>query len=144
MFTLPESHIRFVAGLSNGETLVEGRGKLERVDGGLAPWHKLQAYIKENNLTINSFGLWIGDRHYNLPSMKPKFGGEIPLGYHCSRKFSADASLVGGSVEHPSIYICAEAIYEDYKVQLWIDEQDDNKVWVNLVQQNNADQEKKS
>lgn len=133
MIQLPETDSKFVAGLSNGETLVEGRGKLEKKD--LSPWHKLQKYVEENNLTINSFGIWIGDRHYNLPSMKPRFGGEIPLKYNFFRKFSADTSLMGGeSVEHPSLYVCAEAIYEDYTVQIIVDEQDNLKAWVNLVQ----------
>lgn len=127
MFTLPESHIHFVAGLSNGETLVEGRGVLEPSDK--SSWWKLQEYIKERNLTIQSFGLWTGDRHYNLPSVDPKFKGQAPISYNCFRRFGQNILMGQGNVEH---YICAEAIYEGYKLQIWIDEQDINKMWCEI------------
>ena len=129
--TLPEPNALFVAGLSNGETLVEGRGKLEKKD--TSPWHKLQSYIKENDLEIKSFGIWIGDRHFNLPAMG-RFGGEIPLEYNCFRKFSADAAIGKSSVEHHACYTYAEAIFKDYTVQLIVDEFDINKCWINYVQ----------
>ena len=127
--TIPESKIQFVCGLSNGETLVEGKGVLSKVEGEDSPWWKLQNYLKENNLTINSFNLWVGDRHYNLPSVNPKFGGETPKAYNCFRKYASDGVSGVENVEH---YICAEAIYEDFTVQLWIDEQDTNKMWCNI------------
>jgi hypothetical protein len=59
---LPESNVKFVCGLSNGESLVEGKGILAIVKGEDSPWWKLQKYLKERDLTINSFGLWTGDR----------------------------------------------------------------------------------
>jgi hypothetical protein len=34
-----------------------------------------------------------------------------------------------GNVEH---YICAEAIYEEYKLQIWIDLEDTNKMWCEI------------
>jgi len=127
---IPDSKIKFICGLSNGESLVEGKGILSNETGGDSPWWKLQKYIKDNNLTINSFGLWVGDRHYNLPSNSPKFKGEVPISYNCYRKIATDA-LSGEEVkEH---YICAEAKYPTYKVQLWIDELDDNKCWLNIL-----------
>lgn len=127
---LPESNVKFVCGLSNGESLVEGKGILAIVKGEDSPWWKLQKYIKDNSLTVNSFGLWTGDRHYNLPSKTPKFGGEIPVSYNCYRKVATD-SMVGEEIkEH---YVCAEAIYPDHKVQLWIDELDTNKMWLNFL-----------
>lgn len=119
--------VRWVAGLSNGETLVEGKGIVEEVKGEDSPWHKLQAYLKENNLTIQSFGLWADDRHFNLPSNKPKFGGQVPVGYDCHRYFASDALDGEGSSEH---YIFAEAIYPGYRVQLWVDLRDTSKSWI--------------
>lgn len=121
---------RWVAGLSNGETLVEREGIVSIVKGEDSPWWKLQKHLEVNNLTIRSFGIWVGDRHYNLPSAKPKFGGKVPIKYNCFRKVSMNI-LTGGSenVEH---YICAEAIYENMTVQLWINEIDPNKMWVNI------------
>ena len=126
---IPESKIKFICGLSNGETLIEGKGVLSKVKGGLSPWWKLQEYLKDKDLKIHSFNLWIGDRHYNLPSFKPKFGGEVPIAYNCFRKMASNVMGGDESVEH---YICAEAIYEDYKVQIWIDEVDQNKMWINI------------
>jgi hypothetical protein len=125
---IPKSNIKFVCGLSNGETLVEGRGVLEP-NGENSSWWKLQEYIKERNLSIQSFGLWTGDRHYNLPSVDPKFKGQAPVSYNCFRRFGQNILMGQGNVEH---YICAEAIYKDFTVQLWINEQDTNKSWVNI------------
>jgi len=127
---IPKSNIKFVCGLSNGETLVEGRGVLE-TNGENSSWWKLQDYIKEKNLSIQSFGLWAGDRHYNLPSVDPKFKGQAPISYNCFRRFGQNILMGQGNVEH---YICAEAIYEDFTVQLWLDEQDSSKSWVNVVE----------
>ena len=127
---LPESNVKFVCGLSNGESLVEGKGILAIVKGEDSPWWKLQKYLKERDLTINSFGLWTGDRHYNLPSKTTKFSGEIPISYNCFRKVSTDALIGGELKEH---YVCAEAIYDNYKIQLWIDELEGLKSWVNIV-----------
>ena len=136
---IPKSNVKFVCGLSNGETLVEGRGVLEP-NGENSSWWKLQEYIKERNLSIQSFGLWTGDRHYNLPSVNPKFKGQAPVSYNCFRRFSQDILMGQGSVEH---YICAEAIYEDYTAQLWVDEQDTNKSWVNIISQEEKDQKER-
>lgn len=147
---IPKSNVKFVCGLSNGETLVEGRGVLETKTsvntelehisdvfedtlpdrkGENSSWWKLQEYIKERNLTIRSFGLWTGDRHYNLPSVNPKFKGQAPISYNCFRRFGQNILMGQGNVEH---YICAEAIYEGYKLQIWIDEQDTNKMWCEI------------
>lgn len=127
---IPKSNVKFVCGLSNGETLVEGRGVLEpTTENDKSSWWKLQDYIKERNLTIQSFGLWTGDRHYNLPSVNPKFKGQAPISYNCFRRFGQNILMGQGNVEH---YICAEAIYEGYKLQIWIDEQDTNKMWCEI------------
>lgn len=117
---------RWVAGLSNGETLIEGKGICIH-DDTASSWTRLQNYLKDNKLIITSFGLWVGDRHFNLPSNKPKFGGIAPLSYNCYRTWSG---VIGGSKEE---YICAEANYMDYKVQLFIDLDDNNKSWLNVI-----------
>ena len=133
---IPESKIQFVCGLSNGESLIEGKGILSIIKGEDSPWNKLQKYIKNSNLIINSFNLWVGDRHFNLPSINPKFGGKSPVSYNCFRKLGFDA--VTGAEEIKENYICAEAIYDTYKIQIWIDEQDTNKSWINIVEVNNG------
>ena len=128
---IKESKVKWIAGLSNGETIIEGEGIASKVEGELSPWWKLQEYLKENNLTINSFYLACGGQHFNLPSVNPKFNGEKPLGYNCFRMVQTD-SLVGDNSKD-ELYICAEAIYKNYKVQLWVDEKDTRKCWVNVI-----------
>lgn len=127
---IPDSKTRFVCGLSNGEDLTEGKGILEITPGEDSPWWKLQSYIKENNLKITSFYITYGDRHFILPSISPKFGGEPPIDYNCFRRYSGDVLGTGDKYEH---YIVAEAFYPDYKVQLWVDEKGVEKSWVNII-----------
>lgn len=117
---------RWVAGLSNGETLKENEGKCY-ADQNLSSWARLQQYIKENNLAITSFGLWVGDRHFNLPSNKPKFGGVAPLSYDCHRTWE------GNMGEHGMEYIRAEAKYVGFTIQLFVDLNDTNKSWINVI-----------
>ena len=130
---IPESKIRFICGLSNGEDLVEGKGLLSIVKGEDSPWWKLQKYVKDNNLKITSFYLAYKDRHFVLPSSDPKFGGEVPIFYNCFRRFGGDVLGSGDSWEH---YCIAEAVYEDFKVQLFVDEKECEKSWVNIVMNN--------
>ena len=127
---IPESKIKFVCGLSNGEDLTEGKGILEIVSGQDSPWWKLQKYIKENNLKITSFYLSYGDKHFVLPSVSPKFGGQSPIGYNCYRRYEGDVLGSGQNYEH---YAVAEALYPTFKVQLWVDEKEGEKSWVNVV-----------
>jgi hypothetical protein len=132
---VPESKIRFICGLSNGDDLVEGKGLLSIVPGEDSPWWKLQKYVKDNNLKITSFYLAYKDRHFVLPSSDPKFGGEVPLSYNCFRRFGGDVLGSGDKWEH---YAVAEAIYEDFKVQLFVDEKECEKSWVNIVMNDNG------
>jgi len=109
--------------------MVEGKGKIEYVEGEDSSWRKLMSYVRENDITINSLGIWCGDRHFNLPSISPKFGGSAPLGYNYYRKYCGDVLGSGSDFEH---YICVEAIYDDFTVQLWVDEVDTNKSWISI------------
>ena len=136
---LPESKIKFSVGLSNGEKLIENEGILLKVEGEDSPWWKLQKYIKDNDLEIRSMSLVsktdVGNRHYNLPNEKNKFNGLVPLGFNCFRWF-ANSGLSGDeNIEH---YCVAEAIYEDFKVQVWVSELDPDKSWVNIKSTKNG------
>lgn len=141
---LPEEKVKFVVGLSNGETLTEGKGVLAK-DGTLSPWHKLQAYLKEKDLEIRSMSLYskteVGNRHYHLPNDPDKWAkfnkwkkGEVPVSYRCFRGVESD----WGKIESTSVYTCAEATYENFKVQLYVSEADPDKVWVNIINNKNG------
>ena len=130
---LPERKVKFVVGLSNGEILIEREGILSVVKGEDSPWWKLQKYIKDNDLEIRSMYLVsktkVGNRHYNLPNEKGKFKGITPSGFNCFRYYATDGLSGDANVEH---YCVAEAIYPEYRVQLWISELDPDKSWVNV------------
>lgn len=123
--TLPEPNTKWVAGLSNGETIVEGVGVAEKKKGELSPFLKLQEYIKEKSLTIQSLNIWVGGKHFNIPSANYRFDSEVPIRHNFFRRFASDAG--GENVQH---FACVEAIYPEYKLQLWVDENDTNKVWI--------------
>jgi hypothetical protein len=133
--TLPENKVHFAVGLSNGDNLIEGEGILLKVDGEDSPWHKLQKYIQDKDLEIRSMSLYskteVGNRHYHLPNASPKFKGEAPKGFKFFRWVAMEGLAGETLVEH---YAVAEAIFEDYKAQLWVSELDPDKCWVNLVQ----------
>ena len=136
MSEIPESKISFVCTLSNGETYMEGKGLLSRIAGELSPWHKLQKYLSDNHLRITSMSLYSGNRHFNLPSSNPKFGGDVPIGFRFFRRFEdLDALSGGGGYNH---FSCVEATYPEFKVQLYVDERDLDKCWVNIVMNYNG------
>lgn len=137
---IPEAKVKFTVGLSNGENLVEGIGPLEKTSNEDSSWWKLQKYIKDKGVKITSMSLIskteIGNRHYHLPNKINKFNGEVPIGYDCFRYYGGDAL---GTVDFQEYYTCIEAIYSDCRVQLWVSELDNDKVWVNLVRQKSSE-----
>lgn len=134
MIELKEEKVRFVCGLSDGSMLVEGTGVLKK-DGTDSTWIKLQNYLREKNLKISSMSLIsktkVGNRHYHLPNEIVKFQGyegKVPKDYNCFRRvYTNDGNTLTG------YYTVIEAIYNDYRVQLWVSEVDNDKCWVNLV-----------
>lgn len=129
-----ENTVRWVAGLSNGETLVEGKG-ICIADTELSAWGKLQKHLKDNDLTINSFQIRVGDKQFNLPNNTDRFSkmgykGCTPIAYDCFRSEWHNALGSGDGHEE---YIHAHAIYEDFTVQVWVDLSDTNKSWINII-----------
>ena len=126
---MTENTPKWVAGLNNGETLTEGKGICEGDDKASA-WAKLKGHLSDNDLRMTSFSIHVGDKHFNLPGNNSRFGGEIPIDYNCLRKYAGDALGTGTNVEE---YICAEAIYDGYRLQVWVDIHDTNKSWINII-----------
>lgn len=54
---------RWIASLSNGETIFE-----DKMKGVLSTWKRLGIYVKENKLAVTNMRLQIGGRHVELPS----------------------------------------------------------------------------
>jgi len=124
---------RWFASLSNGENAVEGTGKFEEIAGELSPWQKLAAYIKEKKLTITGMQIRIDGRVYTLPSVEPKFGGEVPKSYKYFRKIAGDMGSDNPTdIEIAELHICIQAVYSTFVVSLWVDEMGKKDCWVSI------------
>lgn len=124
---------RWKVGLSNGENFVEGNAPFEAIKGENSPWYKLQNYIKQNQLTITSLSLIHGSRTFNLPSLgnNPKFRAfytdKKPISYDFGRP-------IGISKQGNDLFARIQAIYDDYILELWVDEYNPQNCWVLVVQ----------
>lgn len=134
------------ASLSSGETFYEGKGKFAEVTGELSPWKKLLRYVIDKNLEITSLSLTTqkkGETHtFNLPSAgkNPKFSkfaqAEKPLDYTYCNHIAQERRIVNNQVKKSKVvewYACIEAIYSDYKLQIWVDELNPNNSWTLVV-----------
>lgn len=120
------------AGLNNGETYTEGKGKFIHKPDTKSPWLQLQDYIKQNGLTITSLCLTDGRRTFNLPSAgkNPKFSqfanAEKPTNFVYGQPVGQD--LKPGAKLHKFYLI--EAQYTYFYLQLWVDAENTNNSWV--------------
>jgi len=116
--------IKFKAGLSNGETAIEGKGRFAMVPGELSPINKLLAYCEENDISITSLTL-VGPEgqefHAPTSAKNPRFkafaDAERPLGYKIYRKAGGD--VLTGNVTY-EYYTVAETLYDGFSLQLWV------------------------
>lgn len=129
--------------LSSGETFYEEKGDYISVPGQLSPWQRLQKYIVETKTEITSLSLYTNDgRTFNLPSSgkNPKFRpfsvSKKPIDYNMCRYLGQDIRITGskqetiGSSDH---FTVIEAIYPDYKLQVWVDEKNTRNSWTLVV-----------
>ena len=140
-----KTRICWQVSLSTGETFFENKGRFEEIAGELSPWQKLQKYLAEAGAEITSLSLFTEDgRTFNLPSAgkNPKFqeftGLEKPIDFQVWRKLASD--ICDGKVKidgNSEFYTVAEAVYPDYKLQLWVDELNIRNCWVLVVGREN-------
>jgi len=132
---------RWLASLSDGTTVIEDEGKFIG-DSVASPWAKLLRYLKENSLIITGLRVQVEKddeaiRTYNLPShgVDSKTGQHekwqifpvIPVRYDYGRWItSLGAAGRKGTLRHIEI----KAIYKDYVVSLFVDENEGNESWV--------------
>lgn len=136
-------HVFWQVSLSNGETFFENKGQFVMIPGELSPWQRLIKYIVANKLTITSLSLYTEDgRTFNLPSAgrNPKFNpfqlAEKPIDYNFSHTISREHEIVDNKVVGTLVvdwFATIEAIYKDYKLQLWVDENNTRNSWVLVV-----------
>lgn len=130
-------HVGWKASLSNGETLYDGKGDYVPDPQKLSPWNRLMAHMKADNLTMTSLALYVDDgRVFHLPSAgnNPRFPAlakaPVPNRYNF---FYASVSAMGIS-EHGCSYSVVEAIYDDHKLQIWVDRENPDNSWSLMVE----------
>lgn len=136
-------NVNWQVSLSNGETFFEGKGKFAEIPNEPSPWQKLIRYTAENRVLITSLSLITTDnRTFNLPSAgkSPKFREfsllEAPIDYQVSRHIAREHDYNDGKIsgsETTDWFTVAEAIYPDYKLQVWVDEKNTKNSWVLVV-----------
>lgn len=139
-------NVKFVVALSNGETIHEGKGEYEEHEGELSPWQRLLSHLIKERATVTSLGLYTDDgQRWNLPSMgeKPKFKAfdlaPKPLDFTLFRAIGADVAgyrLTPQEIENLREYdhfTVAEAVYADYKLQIWVSEHNPRVSWTLVV-----------
>lgn len=146
---LPEPRVFFVASLSDGTVVTEGRNGWEWIDGQPSPWTRLITHTAKNNISINSVSLATPDgASFTLPPMtgKPRFTGyagikpeERPFDYDVSRRLirDMDVGVINdrAEIEKSTIkefYTYVTAFYKDFNVELWVNEMDLRSSWLVL------------
>lgn len=142
---LPEPKVCFIASLSNGETITEGKGEwCWTKDGRPSPWNRLIRYAIDKKATITSLSLFTpGGATFTIPPVgKARFTGYAkettkPLDYQVGRHLirDMDVGAHGNDVEVKDVqviefYTYAEAIYADFSIQLWVNELNPLHSWV--------------
>jgi len=114
----------FKAGLSNGETAIEGKGRFEVIPGELSPINRLYEYIADEGLTITSLSIVTPEGHeFHAPSASkaPRFhafgDAQKPLSYQIYRKAGGD--VVGDNTEF-ELFTVVETAFEGFSTQLWV------------------------
>lgn len=123
----------WVASLSNGETAHENKGEYKLVPGELSPWQRLVKYCHDNDVKITSLSLVDGwGRKHHLPSAgsNPRFrlldGIEKPVDFNQFKQVAGNVNKTTGEMTPDDFFVVIEAIYADYKVQLWYDQKTGN------------------
>lgn len=127
--------VKWSVSLANGETFFEEKGAFQTLPGAPSPWQRLLAYCTTHHLTITSLSLYTDEgQTFHLPSngTNPKFHAfhqaAKPLSYNFYRVVGHD--IYDKVFDH---FAVIEAIYDSYRLQIWVNENDPKHSWV-LVQ----------
>lgn len=125
------TQVLFLASLSNGETVYEGKGNWQREAGAPSPWERLRAYCLDNDLTITSLALYNTKDHrrWHIPAggSNPRFHAFAtapkPIDLNFFRKLGTDIKAKTQEVESQETYAVLEALYGGARLQVWVNEQ---------------------
>lgn len=126
-------NVYWIASLSNGDTITEGKGDYTVTTGELSPYQRLLAFCRDNDVHLTSISLATRDgKRWNLPSAgrDPKFHAFAslpqPVSYKMFRKVAMDANSIEGMQNAPKqdVHTCIEARYADGRcLQVWVNEE---------------------
>lgn len=125
---------KWIATLSDGETIVEGEGNWGIQPGKRLPWARLCEYAQENNLSITDLYLLLdGEQEIHIPSSLDRFNLSIykPSQYSIQHLLEID-NLLGGNRQETT-FIDIAAVYEigdNLMVHLIIDVSNWKNMWI--------------
>jgi hypothetical protein len=135
---MKDSNVKWTISLSDGSTYYEGKGDFKEKEGILSPYQRLLKHIEKKGLEITSLSLYTDDgRRWNLPSSgkNPRFRAfdlsEKPKEYKFFKKIGVD--VLTGKEEKEDRFAVIEAVYKDYKIQLWVSEEYPYASWVLVI-----------
>jgi hypothetical protein len=151
---IPNPKVKFIASLSDGSTIVEGKNDYAWIDGQKSPWVRLVNYAIKNKLLITSLSLLApSGAVVTIPPVgkfakSVAFSGrteaDVPVDYDVSRYI--ERAIMGhktpdgkSTIEEVSIekhYTIASALYKKFKIQVWVDEFDPRNTWVTIKHDN--------
>jgi hypothetical protein len=137
-----EHQIKWQVSLSNGETFYEDKEPFNFIADEKSPWNRLIQYTADNKCLITSLSLFYmykGERRtFNLPSAgnNPKFKAFFdvakPIDFNFCRHIAMDMNT-RESVGNEESFSVIEAIYSDYKLQIWVDDNNPQNCWSLVV-----------
>lgn len=128
-------NVRWKVSLNDGTTYYEGKKPFKMIEGDKPAWVRLQEFVKKYKLRITSLALITNNRTWNLPSSgdNPKFRAfdlaDKPISYNYKRILGLDYKIRGGR-KIKQIFVIGEAIFKNYKIEVWVDEDRPDNSWI--------------
>lgn len=127
----------FKVSLSNGETLFEGKGDYQEIEGQPSPWLRLLLHLRDTGAYITSLSIYAEGRRYNLPPMGkggPRFTAfdqcPRPVGFAFFRKLGQDMNAEKENVGAEDIFAIAQAQMQDGTfLEIWVSNDNPDHTW---------------
>ncbi len=127
----------FQVSLSNGETIFEGKGDYQGIEGQPSPWQRLLSHLAVSAATITSLAIYAGARRYMLPSVGkggPNFiayqEAPRPIGFTFYRKLGQNLNATMQPTSNAEVFAVAQATMPDgSKLELWVSDENPDNCW---------------
>lgn len=125
--SITDHETRWVASLSDGQTVTEGKGLATEVEGELSPWNKLQQYLKYTGLHITGMMIIYDGQRVVLPSGAKE--------YRQYRKVAAEVNTSQTQFRFSEKWNIIAGIYGDNLIEICVDELGKNHVKIETTPQ---------